>query len=365
MPDTLVIDPSGDNIIVPCQRAGKAQKRSVGDISTSYSGSRRSHKRAELDVLPVVFVNCTPALCRQIEAKFALGAQVECAGTVFNRDDDGTTVVLCDGEYTDDMEQGGGWRVPGLTLYEVAPVAMMGLGGQPASVSPDDEVVASALFAHYDAQALTGVADGADLLLWPDEGPNGYDAPANAPSYPGNYQANAMNGFPGVYFDPLGNNQRGYGLPAIFDPDTGEGEAFIVLRAPSTGGGPWWGMGTTAIGAGPSMPTGSGGTLYDCFGSAVQRSITPIGIDPQAPWLYHVQARNGLWKAWINGVLRYSTTTNTATWDGSYFGMWLQAGAFYIPGTFWIGELILRNGFLDADAAATQESDLLTKWGIA
>lgn len=119
MPDTLVIDPSGYNLIIPCQRAGKAPKRRVGEISTAFAGNRRSHIRAELDVLPIVFVNTTPVLCRTIEQIFANGNQVECAGTVFNRDDAGTTIVVCDGEYTDDMEQGGGWRVPGITLYEV------------------------------------------------------------------------------------------------------------------------------------------------------------------------------------------------------------------------------------------------------
>lgn len=150
MADTLIIDPSGVNLIVPCQRAGKAPKRRVGDISTSYSGARSSHIREELEVIPIVFVNSTPAICRQVESIFALGAQVECSGTVFNREDAGTSVIVCDGEYTDDMEQGGPWRVPGITLYQVSSAGVGmggfgagtpgGVGGFPAGVSPDDPV---------------------------------------------------------------------------------------------------------------------------------------------------------------------------------------------------------------------------------
>lgn len=134
MTDTLVIDPNGLNLIVPCQRAGKAQKRLVGGVSIAFAGNERSHIRAELDVLPILFVNSTPVICRLIEQVFALGNQVECAGTVFNRDDAGTTIVVCAGDYTDDMEQGGTWRVPGITLREVE-------NAQTSSFEPDTTLV--------------------------------------------------------------------------------------------------------------------------------------------------------------------------------------------------------------------------------
>lgn len=155
MPDTLVIDPDGVNLIVPVQRAGKTAKRLVGDISTASAGNQRTHIIAELDNIPVVLLDSTPAICRQIESIFARGAQVVTAGTVWNRDDAGATHVLAWGEYTDDMQQGGPRRVPGINLHEVgdalgyvAPSAVIYLGSQD---SPDDPGDSSILLASADA----------------------------------------------------------------------------------------------------------------------------------------------------------------------------------------------------------------------
>jgi hypothetical protein len=113
---TVTLDVGGLDLVVPCQRAGKAPKRRVGDRSYAFAGNERSHIRAELMVIPLVFVNSTPAICSQIEQMFAMGNQVDCSGDVFNN---GGATVTCSGDYTDEMEQGGGYRVPGLTLYEV------------------------------------------------------------------------------------------------------------------------------------------------------------------------------------------------------------------------------------------------------
>lgn len=357
MTDTLVIDPSGINLIVPCQRAGKASKRLVGGPSYGYSGGERSHIRAQYDVLPIVFVNATPADCRTIEATFALGAQVECAGTVFNRDDAGTTVVVCSGDYTDDMEQGGGYRVPGITLREVGS-GLGGLGGTPMSVSPDDTVPTSELVFHYDAQALVGISNGQPLTLWPDESGNGNDAPAGNPSFPGYYQTGVMNGHPAIRFDALGNNQRGYDLPITYAPD--EGEAFIVMQKAPTGGGAFWHWGETATG--PSCPTGSGGTFRDDFGSTIARSFA-MPVDPLEPFVYHVRSRAGQFRAWVNGVLVYNSDTNTPLWAGtSHFGMWLSGGAFYSEYIGWIGELKVRSSWMADSDAAAEDATLLAKW---
>lgn len=359
MTDTLVIDPDGINLIVPCQRAGKAEKRRVGGRSYSYSGAERSHIRKELDVIPLVFVNCTPADARAIEAAFALGAQVVTAGSCWNRDDAGTTEVLASGDYTDDMEQGGGWRVPGITLYEIDATGG-GLGGFPLSVSPDDEVPTSDLLMWYDAQALVGLSDGDPLLLWPDESGNGNDAPAGNTSFPGFYRTNVMNGFPAIRFDALGNNQRGYGFPV--GPGTEEGEGWIVMRKGSTGAGHFWGMGINT--GGPDVPLLSSGTFYDHFGSSVQRSFTPLGIDPQEPFLYHARAKAGRWQCWVNGVPRIDSPTNSLNWNGGHFGMMLGSGAFYTEYIGWIGELKIRSPTLsDADGAA-EDAALMAKWDI-
>lgn len=113
---TITFDVGGLDLVVPCQRAGKAAKRRVGDRSYAFAGNERSHIRAELMVIPLLLVNSTPEICSDLEQMFARGNQVDCAGDVFNN---GGATIVCSGDYTDDMEQGGGWRVPGITLYEV------------------------------------------------------------------------------------------------------------------------------------------------------------------------------------------------------------------------------------------------------
>lgn len=127
MADTLIIDPAGDNIRLMVQRAGLSPDRRVGDIDAASAGNRRSFIVAEYRVASLVFINATPAICRQIKAKFARGAQVPCAGSVWLNPSD-SDIVICDGVYSDDMEQGGPWRVPGITLNEVGS-AIPYLGG--------------------------------------------------------------------------------------------------------------------------------------------------------------------------------------------------------------------------------------------
>lgn len=368
MTDTLVIDPSGINLAVFCQRAGKAEKRKVGAISLSYSGEERSHIRAELDVIPLVLLNTTPAICRTIEETFALGAQVETAGTCWNRDDDGTTVIVAAGDYTDDMEQGGTWRVPGITLREVRRsggafgATAGGVGGFPVSVSPDDPVPPSVSLFHYDAQALVGLSNGDPMTVWPDADNPGvaHDAPSGAgPTFNPSFATGVMNGHPAAFFDYLGNNNRGFSIPGTFAPADG-GEAFIVMRGAGTADGAFWNFGSNAFG--PHCPTASSGTFRDHFGSSVLRSFV-LDVDPTEPFLYHVRARDGEWTCWVNGVQKYTSSSNTATWGTDAFGVWYGS---VIVTLFigWIGELVLRSGFMSTEDAIALEASLMTKWGI-
>jgi hypothetical protein len=118
MADTIVFDPLGANIRVMCQRAGLSPDRRVGDIDQASAGNRRSFIAAEYRVAPLAFVNATPAQCKAIKDLLRLGAQIATSGTVWLNDDP-DEIVVCDGVYTDEMETGGPWRVPGVTLYEV------------------------------------------------------------------------------------------------------------------------------------------------------------------------------------------------------------------------------------------------------
>lgn len=212
---------------------------------------------------------------------------------------------------------------------------------------------------HYDAQALVGFADEDPVTSWPDvDNPGaGHDAPAGNASFPGHYDTGVMNGHPGVRIETLGGNSRGYGIPVTYAPT--EGEAIIVVRARA--GGKFWHFGSIAFG--PDMPTTSGGTMADHFGSSVARSFT-IGTDPTVPFIYRARAKAGEWTCWVNGVQKLTTATNTGTWGVSNFGMWLSGGAFANSFDGWFGELFFRSSHYSATDAAALEALLASKWGI-
>jgi hypothetical protein len=68
----------------------------------------------------------------------------------------------------------------------------------PSTPEPDS---IDGLLTWYDAQAITGVADGDALALWPDKSGNGRDATQDDDMYKPVYVADANNGLPAVRFD--------------------------------------------------------------------------------------------------------------------------------------------------------------------
>jgi hypothetical protein len=367
----LTIDVGGaEEMTLDCEKGGHAAPRKVGQRVYGFAGVETSSERAELMVVPVILAPLPTATVSTIRALFALGAQVPCEGDIFNRPGE---EIVCSGKITDELhEVGDRWTV-NLTLYEVAnddtatPVGGAGpeAGADPGSEGGDPPTGASALMNWYDAQALVGLSDEDPLTTWPDESGNNFDAPAGNASFPGYYDTNVMNTFPAVRFSALGNNQRGYDLPN--DAEYDAIEVFVVLRRGASGGGALWHFGETVTG--PNVPMLSSNTFRDNFASTVARSFSPLNIDPQEPFLYHVRARNGEWKCWVNGVLRYSTSANTLWWDSGpqgtkHFGMWLSGGSFYTEFLGWIGELKIYENFMSSAAAAAEEAALMTKWGI-
>jgi hypothetical protein len=77
-------------------------------------------------VVPVVLANLPASDTKTLRDLFANGAEIACAGDVFNNN--GAT-VLCLGEIVDEMEVGGTYWIPSLTLTVVAqqPPGVQGL----------------------------------------------------------------------------------------------------------------------------------------------------------------------------------------------------------------------------------------------
>lgn len=127
----LIVDLGGANeTVVPFARAGHAEPRTVGTRRYAFAGNERSMIRAEPHVIPLVGANLPAATVATLRSIFALGTQVRCSGDLFNN---GGVSVLCSGEITDEMEVGGTYWIPTLTLFEVgAPTA----GSLQGSASP-------------------------------------------------------------------------------------------------------------------------------------------------------------------------------------------------------------------------------------
>jgi hypothetical protein len=113
----LTVDLGGPNeTVLPFARAGHAEPRTVGTRRFAFAGNERSMIRAEPHVIPLVGANLPAATVATLRSIFALGTQVRCSGDLFNN---GGASVLCSGEIADEMEVGGTYWIPTLTLYEV------------------------------------------------------------------------------------------------------------------------------------------------------------------------------------------------------------------------------------------------------
>jgi hypothetical protein len=113
----LTVDVGGaSETIIAFQRAGHAEPRTVGARRYAFAGNERSMIRAEPFIVPVLLANLAASTTRTLRTLFAEQAQVVCAGDVFNN---GGVPVLCSGEITDEMEVGGAYWIPTLTLRQV------------------------------------------------------------------------------------------------------------------------------------------------------------------------------------------------------------------------------------------------------
>ena len=140
-------------------------------------------------------------------------------------------------------------------------------------------------------------------------------------------------------------------------------EMFVVLRAatnrPSGDNHPWQ-FGS----AGPASFPAADGRISDAFGSASSHEAIPPLPVPTEPCLYHVAAEGGVWRLWLNGVLRQVTPNNQLQFDrdpvigGATDGL---EGGFFGD----ISEIIILDRALDPSARWRVRDYLARRYALA
>jgi hypothetical protein len=132
----LTVDVGGSPITLACEKGGHAPPRKVGGRVYGFAGVETPSVRAELMVVPVVLAPLPTATVATIRDLFALGAQVDCEGDIFNNE--GATIV-CSGTITDELhEVGDRWTV-NLTLYEIGSELPVNIPEVYLANLPDDD----------------------------------------------------------------------------------------------------------------------------------------------------------------------------------------------------------------------------------
>lgn len=214
--------------------------------------------------------------------------------------------------------------------------------------------------AWWKAESLSALADGAAVTSWPDSSGNGYDLTvAPVVSEPPAYALNQINGYPAVYFQGL-QSLGGYMLPASH-PMAGqtEGHAFVVVWTPGSNlrnGNPVQSFG---LSGNSSHYTWEDGQCYEDFGSNIRYAYTP-SLSVGAWRVHSIRAQDGLWRAYQDRSLSFSTTGNAVQWAASGYGIGGN-GAWNLRG--YVAEILLCSALTDAQYDTTVNY-LMSKYGL-
>jgi hypothetical protein len=113
---TLTMNVGGSTISVAVQRAGRAEPALVGGLSRSFAGAEHTSIRAQRGQIPVILMPVSATVAASIETLFANGAQVPCAGDVFNN---GGATVVCSATITRELDATSTWWTLSMKLSEV------------------------------------------------------------------------------------------------------------------------------------------------------------------------------------------------------------------------------------------------------
>lgn len=169
------------------------------------------------------------------------------------------------------------------------------------------EIPSSGIIVHHDAKSITGLEDGEEVSVWPDDGPNGDDLVAvGSPIYRDGLTVEGINGWPAVR---LGVNNYMQYTSAIMNGVT-EGEVFAVVKNDDDGvvqNGFW----DFTNGDFSSHHPWTDGTLFEVWGRANRINATNPAPSLLLPHLYHVRSISGEYTVRLNGAQIYTNGTNT------------------------------------------------------
>lgn len=198
------------------------------------------------------------------------------------------------------------------------------------------------LWAHYDTDQETVVADGTPMSQWTDWSGNGRHMTQSGANRP-LYIASKFNSKPAIKCET--SVAKWFTVPDM--SALTEAHYFVVIwmlqdtsDVPGPGTGPWDMSADRSLGV---IFAYVDNQIYDSWGSTARKNFGKggfSGIPLNQANLYEVQTAPGLWKAYLNGTLLHSTASNTVGFNSSpLFGQTLATLAW--TATFWAAEVVI------------------------
>lgn len=217
----------------------------------------------------------------------------------------------------------------------------------------EDSLITENRFAHFDADAITGLANEDPVSLWEDLSGNNYDIAQATPADQPTYIASAINGKPSVRFNGSSETLESAAFATPFSQPV---TMYAVINTVGTG--------TQAI---IDAATGDRLAFYYDSSNIEWRINAGSGVgfgevDPTGLALFTLYFNGSQSFMYRNGVAEASNI-NAGTRD--YASILL--GSFSFGGSFFngdIGELVFYDTLHSASDRESNEAFLASKWGI-
>jgi hypothetical protein len=202
---------------------------------------------------------------------------------------------------------------------------------------------------------------------WLDQSGNYNNATQSTAAQQPSWVAGTLNGLPVVQFNGNAYPTNSYLYLPNFLGSATQAEAIVVLQAAADPSTPvshgLWHFGTSGAGA-LGYPTTSG-TIQDDFGTTPSLNLGVPALLLTQPHIYDVYSQTNDWRAWINGILQYRTTSQAVSFTT---GPTLGASGYTGGNNDFAGniaELLIFNRTLTAGERATVNGYLFAKYGMA
>lgn len=197
------------------------------------------------------------------------------------------------------------------------------------------------------------------LSQWTDRSGNGYHATQSTAGIKPQVVASQLNGRPVVRFDGTDDYLS---LPDLMSGATA-GEIVAVIKIPRATNRPdaFWNFGASGDVIGSLYYTD--GLHWDDFGSSSYKQIgMPETGDLQAYHIHNTSSKAGEWAHRMNGILRYSTTSNTVAFRTNPSLGYRLAHSHYLQGD--IAEILIYDRVLTHAEREEINTYLSTKYNL-